>query len=159
MLPTFVSPHLPQPQRKSSRPHKEPSCLLDYHYNLASSHVLASASLTQPLDSSASAHSGILYPISSTLTYDKLSTCHRAFAISLSVSKEPNSYAEAILDPRWQEAMQAKFDALKANNTWVMCPLPPGKVPIGCRWVYKVKLKDDGSVGRYKARLVVKGFT
>ena len=95
--------------------------------------MLASASLTQPLDSSTSAPSGILYPISSTLTYDKLSTCHRAFAISLSVSKEPDSYVEAILDPRWQEAMQAEFDALKANNTWVMCPLPPGKVPIGCK--------------------------
>ena len=67
--------------------------------------MLASASLTQPLDSSASAPSGILYPISSTLTYDKLSTCHRAFAISLSISKEPDSYAETILDPRWQEVM------------------------------------------------------
>ena len=159
VLPTSVSPHLPQPQRKSSRPHKASSYLLDYHCNLASSHVLASTSLTHPLDSSASAHSGILYPISSILTYDKLSTCHRAFAISLSISKEPDSYAEAILDPRWQEAMQAEFDALKANNTWVMCPLPLRKVPIGCKWVYKVKLKADGFVERFKAHLVAKGFT
>ena len=97
VLPTFVSPHLPQPQRKSSRPHKAPSYLLDYHCNLASSHVLASASLTQPLDSSASAHLGILYPISSTLTYDKLSTRHRAFAISLSVLRS----LILMLKPSW----------------------------------------------------------
>ena len=131
-----------------------PSYLLDYHCNLASAHVLASASLTQSHDSSASTTSGILYPISSTLSYNRLSTCHRAFAISLSISKEPDSYAEAILDPRWHEAMQVEIDALKANNAWIMCPLPPGKVPIGCKWVYKVKLKADGFVERYKACLV-----
>ena len=40
-----------------------------------------------------------------------------------------------------------------------MTKLPPSKVPIGCKWVYKIKLKVDGSVERYKARLVAKRFT
>ena len=94
--------------------------------------MLALVSLTQSHDSIASSNSSILYSISSTLSHDKLSHGHRAFAISLSVAKEPDSYAKAILDPRWQEAMQVEFDAHKANNTWIMCPLPPGKVPIWC---------------------------
>ena len=72
----------------------------------------ASASFTQSHDSTASNDSGILYPISSTLSYDKLSTGHRAFSIALSISKEPDSYALAILDPRWQDAMKAEIDAL-----------------------------------------------
>ena len=55
--------------------------------------------------------------------------------------------------------MQAEIEALQANNTWVMTSLPPGKVPIGCKWVYKIKLKVDGSVKRYKAKLKAKGYT
>lgn len=77
---------------------------------------------------------GILYAISSTLSYDKLSTSHRAFAFALSISNELDSYALAILDPIWQDAMKAEIDALQANNTWVMCELPLGKVPIGFKW-------------------------
>lgn len=31
--------------------------------------------------------------------------------------------------------------------------------PIGCRWIYKIKHHVDGSVERYKDRLVAKGYT
>lgn len=40
-----------------------------------------------------------------------------------------------------------------------MVPLPNGKQAIGCRWVYKIKFKPDGSIERHKARLVAKGYT
>ena len=79
--------------------------------------------------------------------------------MALSIAKEPTFYAEALLDPLWQVAMKAELEALQANQTWVMTKLPPGKVPIGCKWVFKIKLKADGSIERYKARLVAKGFT
>ena len=62
-------------------------------------------------------------------------------------------------DPLWQAAIKVEIDALQANHTSVMTKIPPGKVPIGCKWVYKIKLKADGSIERYKARLVAKGFT
>ena len=55
--------------------------------------------------------------------------------------------------------MDAKILALEVNNTWIVTSLPPGKKPIGCKWVYRVNYKSDGYIERYKARLVAKGFT
>ena len=48
---------------------------------------------------------------------------------------------------------------MEANNTWSVVPLPDGKRPIGCKWVYKIKFKSDSSIERYQARLVAKGYT
>ncbi|KAK8653946.1 hypothetical protein V6N13_127927 [Hibiscus sabdariffa] len=55
--------------------------------------------------------------------------------------------------------MKEEILALERNNTWDLVPLPPGKQTIGCKWVYKIKLKSDRSLERYKARLVAKGYT
>lgn len=55
--------------------------------------------------------------------------------------------------------MRQEFDALEANHTWSIIPLPHGKNPIGRKCVDKVKYKADGSLERYKTRLVVRGDT
>ena len=146
------------PVSQSSRIHRPSIYLRDYHCNLVAAPMLASAALT-PSDDSFASSSGILYPFSSTLSYTKLSPTQRDFSIALTIHKEPDTYAQAILDPRWQEAMKAEIDALQANHTWVMTPFPHGKVPIGCKWVFKIKRRADGSIERYKARLVAKGHT
>lgn len=84
---------------------------------------------------------------------------HQAFIASQSVWKEPSSYNEAALNDAWQAAMQAEIHSLETNNTWDFVSLPPGKKAIGCKWVYKIKLKAGGSLERYKARLVAKGYS
>ena len=65
---------------------------------------------------------------------------------------------KVLTDPLWQATMKVKIDALQANHTWVMTKPPPSKAPIGFQWVYKIKLKANGSIERYKAILVTKGF-
>jgi hypothetical protein len=54
--------------------------------------------------------------------------------------------------------MQVEYDALMKNQTWVLEDVPTDKKPIGCKWVYKVKYKADGTLDKHKARLVAKGF-
>jgi len=55
--------------------------------------------------------------------------------------------------------MTVEIKALESNNTWTLVPLPAEKQCIGCRWVYKVKFKPNGTVDHHKARLVAKGYT
>jgi hypothetical protein len=56
-------------------------------------------------------------------------------------------------------AMSEELTALQQNGIWDLVPLPSGKVAIGCRWISKVKTREDGSVERYKARLVARGYS
>ena len=55
--------------------------------------------------------------------------------------------------------MAEEMDALYSNDTWELVALPPGKSPVGCRWVYTVKVGPNGQIDRLKARLVAKGYT
>jgi hypothetical protein len=55
--------------------------------------------------------------------------------------------------------MVDELDALHKTHTWDMTTLPSGKSAVGCKWIYKIKTRADGSVERYKARLVARGFT
>ncbi|KAJ3474117.1 hypothetical protein NLI96_g12642 [Meripilus lineatus] len=63
------------------------------------------------------------------------------------------------LPRHWIEATQKEFDGLIANGTWEYCQLPPGAKAIGCRWVLNIKHLADGTIDRYKARLVAQGFS
>ena len=72
--------------------------------------------------------------------------------------KEPETVELALQKDEWKQAMISKFEALQRNNTWSLVPLLEERIPIGCRWIYRVKENPDGSVEKYKTRLVVKGF-
>jgi hypothetical protein len=54
--------------------------------------------------------------------------------------------------------MFLEYGALMKNQTWHLVPPKKGTNIINCKWVYKVKRKSDGSIDRYKACLVTKGF-
>jgi len=74
----------------------------------------------------------------------------------------PDTYSEAIHSENshnWKEAMNDEIRALNENETWQLQEMPENKKALDCKWVYKIKETPDGTIERYKARLVVKGFS
>ena len=72
---------------------------------------------------------------------------------------EPKTIEEATAcseKSKWIGAMNKEMKSLKENEVW---ELPKGRKTVGSKWVYKLKTGADGSVERYKARLVAQGFT
>ena len=78
---------------------------------------------------------------------------------SIEISPITSSERAALHDPNWREAMQREFDVLQLNHTWHLVPWPTRANIVTGKWVFKHKLRPDGSLERYKARWVVRGFT
>ncbi|KAG8479120.1 hypothetical protein CXB51_029820 [Gossypium anomalum] len=76
-----------------------------------------------------------------------------------SLENLPSDIHAAMSNASWQAAIHSELQALLRNNTWSLCPLLANRRAIGCKWLFKVKTKADGTVDRYKAHLVAKGFS
>ena len=76
---------------------------------------------------------------------------------SLSTIIIPNTYSQVVKHDFWQQAMNEELNPLQQNKTWDIVQCPLHVQPIGCKWIYSIKLKADGSLDRYKARLVALG--
>ncbi|KAL5580295.1 hypothetical protein UlMin_012737 [Ulmus minor] len=99
------------------------------------------------------------HPISKFVSNHRLSPTFKSFVSQLSTIEIPKNVNEALDNPNWKEAMLEEMRALKRNKTWEIVDLPKGKKPVGCKWIFTLKYKADGSLERYKARLVARGFT
>jgi hypothetical protein len=83
-------------------------------------------------------------------------------AAFLDAEIDPKSLAEAQSSPdwsHWKKAMDRELGTLEKAGTWFNVPRPPDKNIVGSKWVYRIKHNADGSVDKYKARLVARGFT
>ena len=54
----------------------------------------------------------------------------------------------------WKEAVRSEMDSIMFNGTWEVAERLYGCKPVGCKWVFKKKLRPDGTIEKYKARLV-----
>ncbi|GKA95166.1 ribonuclease H-like domain-containing protein [Tanacetum coccineum] len=76
-----------------------------------------------------------------------------------SVSPLPRSYRDAFNDVNWHSAIRDEYNALIKNSTWTLVPRPPDVNVVRCMWLFHHKYLADGTLSRYKARLVANGST
>jgi len=84
--------------------------------------------------------------------------------VTTNLSKPPATLKQARMRadwPLWEGAIQAELKSHESNKTWTLVDHPQNKATnvVSCKWVFAIKKKADGSLDKYKARLVARGFT
>ena len=87
----------------------------------------------------------VKYPIANYVSCNKLAPERQTMVSNMESIHVPTRVEEALKDPKWAKAMDEEMLALQKNNTWEVMKLPIGKKTVGCRWVFTVKYKVDGT--------------
>ena len=79
--------------------------------------------------------------------------------VTNTIETKPSSYEEAARQQVWREAMVEEYASIMKNDVWEVVPRPKGKSVVTSRWLYKIKYAADGSIEKYKARFMARGFS
>jgi hypothetical protein len=72
---------------------------------------------------------------------------------------EPSSFEEADKLQLWKDDMLEEYKSIIKNNVWDIVRRPKDKLVVSSKWIYKFKHVANGSVEKFKARFVARGFT
>lgn len=125
---------------KPKRTSKQPAYLHDYYCNMTETDI--------PYNS-----------LASYILFKKISKTYKSYICAIALNPEPTSFTQGKKFDEWLKVMNEELIALENTQTYDIFSLLPGKHTTGCKWVYKVKLNADGTLERYKAWLVAKGYT
>ncbi|KAL0367487.1 UNVERIFIED_CONTAM: Retrovirus-related Pol polyprotein from transposon RE2 [Sesamum radiatum] len=81
--------------------------------------------------------------------------------VTYNIEDDPITFRDAMASSeakQWKKAIKSEMDSIVSNGIWKLVDLPPGCPTIRCKLIFKKKLKPDGSVDKFKARLVAKAF-
>ncbi|KAL3689055.1 hypothetical protein R1sor_015364 [Riccia sorocarpa] len=76
--------------------------------------------------------------------------------------EDQKTVPEAMASPLsedWKKAMDEELNSSREHGTWELALLPHGRKIVGSKWVFRTKLVVDGTVERFKARLVAQGYS
>ena len=75
------------------------------------------------------------------------------------IDKEPSNYEEATERKEWKEAMIEEYQSIMKNDVWDVVPRTEGNSVVTSKWIYNIKHATDGSIEKYKARIMACGFS
>ena len=75
------------------------------------------------------------------------------------VDKEPICFEDATKQKEWVDAMVKEYQSIINNDVWEIVPRPKDKSMVSSKWIFKTKHSVDGSIEKYKARFVARGFS
>jgi hypothetical protein len=75
------------------------------------------------------------------------------------IDSKPTCHGEASNEQVWKDAMTEEYQSILKNDVWDVVPRPEGKSVVTSKWIYKIKHAADGSIEKYKAGFVARGFS
>jgi hypothetical protein len=78
--------------------------------------------------------------------------------MSHTIDIEPSCHGEVTCQQNWQDSM-TEYQSIMKNDVWDIVRRPKGKSVVTSKWIYKIKHAADGSVEKYKAIFVARGFS
>jgi hypothetical protein len=85
--------------------------------------------------------------------------CSYIAMVSSIRESEPSTFEEATSRQIWRDSMMEEYNSIMKNDVWEVVPRPEGKSVVTSKWLYKLKHATDGSIEKYKARFVARGFS
>jgi hypothetical protein len=75
------------------------------------------------------------------------------------IDSEPSTFVDASKHQVWKDVINEEYDSILKNDVWTVVPRPHGKSVVTSKWLYKIKHAADGSIEKYKARFLARGFS
>ena len=75
------------------------------------------------------------------------------------VDKEPTCFEDETKQKEWVDAIVKEYQSIIKNDVWKIFPRPKYKSVVTSKWIFKANHFADGSIEKYKARFVARGFS
>jgi hypothetical protein len=75
------------------------------------------------------------------------------------LEKEPTCFEESIQKKEWLDALTEEYQSITKNDVWEIVHRPKSKDVVSSKWLFKIKQVFDGSIEKYKAIFVARGFS